>query len=62
MGKREIGKMAELTSRISTLNALLGIEVEGHPIFSTAYLKDMLGLGHNDIRMMKINKIFKYEF
>ena len=58
MGKREIGKMAELTSRISTLNALLGIEAEGQPYFSVSYLKKMLKLAENEMRMMKIAKIF----
>jgi len=58
MGKKEIGKMAELTSRISTLNSILGIEVEGQPYFSASYLKKMLKLGENEMRMMKIAKIF----
>lgn len=58
MGKKEIGKMAELTSRISTLNALLGIEAEGQPYFSVSYLKKMLKLEENEMRMMKIAKIF----
>lgn len=58
MGKKEIGKMAELTSRISTLNALLGIEAEGQPYFSVGYLKKMLKLEENEMRMMKIAKIF----
>lgn len=58
MGKREIGKMAELTSRISTINALLGIEAEGQPCFSASYLKKLLKLGENEMRKMKIAKIF----
>ena len=58
MGKKEIGKMAELTSRISTLNALLGIEVGSQPYFSVSYLKKMLKLTENEMRMMKIAKIF----
>jgi len=58
MGKKEIGKMAELTSRISTLNALLGVEVEGQPYFSFSFLKKMLKLTENEMRMMKIAKIF----
>ena len=58
MVKKEIGKMAELTSRISTLNTLLGIEVEGQPYFSVSYLKKMLKLTENEMRMMKIAKIF----
>jgi hypothetical protein len=58
MEKKEIGKMAELTSRISTLNALLGVEVEGQPYFSVNYLKKMLKLTENEMRMMKIAKIF----
>lgn len=31
------------------------------PAFSTQYLIKMLGLRHNDIRIMKIQKIFKDE-
>jgi len=58
MGKKEIGKMAELTSRISALNSLLGIEAEGQPFFSVSYLKKMLKLTENEMRMMKIAKIF----
>ena len=58
MQKKKTGKMAELASRISTLNALLGIEVEGQPYFSASYLKKMLKLTENEMRMMKIAKIF----
>ena len=58
MEKKETEKMGELASRISTLNALLGIEVDGQPYFSVSYLKKMMKLTQNEMRMMKIGKIF----
>lgn len=58
MEKKETEKMCELASRISTLNALLGIEVDGQPYFSVSYLKKMMKLTQNEMRMMKIANIF----
>lgn len=58
MEKKETEKMGELASRISTLNALLGIEVDGQPYFSVSYLKKMMKLTQNEMRMMKIANIF----
>jgi hypothetical protein len=58
MEKKETEKMGELASRISTLNALLGIEVDGQPYFSVSYLKKMVKLTQNEMRMMKIANIF----
>ncbi len=52
----EVEKVKEIMSKMGSLIN------SGQPMFSTAYLKKMLGLGHNDIRMMKIHKIFKYEY
>jgi len=52
----EVEKVKEIMSKMSSLIN------SGQPMFSTEYLKKMLGLGNNNTRMMKIHKIFKYEF
>jgi hypothetical protein len=56
--KTETDKIAKLAGKISTLKALLGIFEDGQPYFSMGYLKDVLRLRDNEIRMMKIGKIF----
>lgn len=57
--KRETEKLGELASRISTMNSLIGIEEAGKTLFSAEYLKRILRLKENEIRMIRIEKILK---
>jgi hypothetical protein len=59
--KKETDKIAKLAGKISTMKALLGVFNDGQPYFSTEYVKDILSLEENEMRMMKIEKIFNYE-
>lgn len=59
--KRETEKLGEMASRLSTLNSLIGIEEAGKPAFSVEYLKRILRLKGNEIRMIRIGKIFYNE-
>jgi hypothetical protein len=48
----EVDKVKEIMSK---MGAMIN---SGQPMFSVEYLKKMLGMKKNDLRMNKINKMF----